>query len=180
MLGIELVGGRWHRLMMARGTQLTYDDFAALPDDGKHYELGEVFFAPFDVILSEHDEAEPDILVVASPSQFRNAASRAAGAGSGSHLTLESPIRPCHKSRTVSGPRRRALLDYRSKNEARCLSTPGARRLGCCGGRARQRYGLRSSVARSRDQLEGSVASEVRLKPDTTYDVSHPVGAHLR
>jgi len=77
MLGIELVGGRWHRLMMARGTQLTYDDFAALPDDGKHYELGEVFFAPFDVILSEHDMAEPDILVVASASQFRNAASKA-------------------------------------------------------------------------------------------------------
>ena len=91
--------------MMGRKTQLTYEDFAALPDDGKHYELlagvlyvnpspglphqhtakraflqiceyfegnrlGEVFFAPFDVILSEHDVAEPDILVVSSPSQF--------------------------------------------------------------------------------------------------------------
>ena len=91
--------------MMGRRTQLTYDDFAALPDDGKHYELlagvlyvnpspglphqhttkmaflqireyfegnglGEVFFAPFDVILSEHDVAEPDILVVAATSQF--------------------------------------------------------------------------------------------------------------
>jgi len=91
--------------MMGRRTQLTYDDFAALPDDGKHYELlagvlyvnpspglphqhaakvaflqireyfeenglGEVFFAPFDVILSELDVAEPDILVVARPSQF--------------------------------------------------------------------------------------------------------------
>ena len=90
---------------MGRKTQLTYDDFAALPDDGKHYELlagvlyvnpspglphqhtakraffqiceyfegnglGEVFFAPFDVILSEHDVAEPDILVVAGASQF--------------------------------------------------------------------------------------------------------------
>jgi len=90
---------------MARRTQLTYDDFAALPDDGKHYELlagvlyvnpspglphqhaakkaflqireyfegkglGEVFFAPFDVVLSEHDVAEPDILVVAAASQF--------------------------------------------------------------------------------------------------------------
>jgi len=90
---------------MGRRTQLTYDDFAALPDDGKHYELmagvlyvnpspglphqhaakraflqireyfegqglGEVFFAPFDVILSEYDVAEPDILVVAGASQF--------------------------------------------------------------------------------------------------------------
>jgi Uma2 family endonuclease len=32
--------------------------------------LAEVFFAPFDVILSEHDVAEPDILVVAGASQF--------------------------------------------------------------------------------------------------------------
>src|SRR4029077_1593490 len=32
--------------------------------------LGEVFFAPFDVILSERDVAEPDILVVAATSQF--------------------------------------------------------------------------------------------------------------
>src|SRR6266853_1377775 len=90
---------------MAERTLLTYDDYAALPDDGKHYELlagvlyvnpsaglshqhtakraflqiceyfegnglGEVFFAPFDVILSEHDVAEPDILVVAGASQF--------------------------------------------------------------------------------------------------------------
>jgi Uma2 family endonuclease len=90
---------------MGCGTQLTYDDFAGLPEDGKHYELlagvlyvnpspglphqhaakrafsqicgyfegnglGEVFFAPFDVILSEHDVAEPDILVVAGASQF--------------------------------------------------------------------------------------------------------------
>src|SRR6185295_16793450 len=103
--GIDLADRRWHRLMMGRRTQLTYDDFAALPDDGKHYELlagvlyvnpsqglphqhttkmaflqirgyfegnglGEVFFAPFDVILSEHDVAEPDILVVAATSQF--------------------------------------------------------------------------------------------------------------
>ena len=105
MLRIDLVDRRWHRLMMGRRTQLTYDDFAALPDDGKHYELlagvlyvnpspglphqhtakraffqiceyfeenglAEVFFAPFDVILSEHDVAEPDILVVAAASQF--------------------------------------------------------------------------------------------------------------
>jgi Uma2 family endonuclease len=91
--------------MMGGKTQLTYDDFAALPDEGKHYELlagvlyvnpspglphqhaakraflqiceyfernglGEVFFAPFDVILSEHDVAEPDILVVAGASQL--------------------------------------------------------------------------------------------------------------
>jgi Uma2 family endonuclease len=105
MLKIDLVSRRWHRLTMARRTQLTYDDFAALPDAGKHYELlagvlyvnpspglahqhtakmaflqireyfeekglAEVFFAPFDVILSEHDVAEPDILVVAAASQF--------------------------------------------------------------------------------------------------------------
>jgi Uma2 family endonuclease len=102
---IDFAVGRWHRLMMGRKTQLTYDDFAALPDDGKHYELlagvlyvnpspglphqhaakraffqicayfegnglGEVFFAPFDVILSDHDVAEPDIIVVAGASQF--------------------------------------------------------------------------------------------------------------
>ncbi len=90
---------------MGTKNPLTYDDYAALPEDGKRYELlagelyvnpapglphqhaakrafaqiceyfegnslGEVFFAPFDVILSEHDVAEPDILVVAKPSQF--------------------------------------------------------------------------------------------------------------
>jgi Uma2 family endonuclease len=85
--------------------KLTYDDYAALPDDGKRHELvagelyvvpapnlshqdvakrlfrkldaffeenklGEVFFAPLDVILGPHDVAEPDILVVTDPSQF--------------------------------------------------------------------------------------------------------------
>jgi Uma2 family endonuclease len=103
--GLIFAVGRWHRLTMGRKTQLTYDDFAALPDDGKHYELlagvlyvnpspglphqhaakvafleireyfegkglGEVFFAPFDVILSEYDAAEPDVIVVAGASQF--------------------------------------------------------------------------------------------------------------
>ena len=90
---------------MALKQKLTYDDYAALPDDGKRYEvlagelyvvpapnlshqgvakrlfrtldrffegnnLGEVFFAPLDVILGPHDVAEPDILVVIDPSQF--------------------------------------------------------------------------------------------------------------
>ena len=85
--------------------KFTYDDYAALPDDGKRYELlagelyvvpapnlshqdvakrlfrkldkffegnnlGEVFFAPLDVIFGLHDVAEPDILVVTDPSQF--------------------------------------------------------------------------------------------------------------
>jgi len=84
---------------------LTADDYFALPDDGKQYELlagelyvnptpsfphqdvakrlflilqgffegkglGEVFFAPLGVVLSQHDVAEPDLLVVADPSQF--------------------------------------------------------------------------------------------------------------
>jgi len=90
---------------MALKQKLTYDDYAALPDDGKRYELlagelyvvpapnlshqdvakrlfrkldtffegnklGEVFFAPLDVVFGQHDVAEPDILVVTDPSQF--------------------------------------------------------------------------------------------------------------
>ena len=90
---------------MALKQKLTYDDYAALPDDGKRYELlagelyvvpapnlshqdvakrlfrkldqffegnklAEVFFAPLDVIFGPNDVAEPDILVVADPSQF--------------------------------------------------------------------------------------------------------------
>jgi Uma2 family endonuclease len=90
---------------MALKQKLTYDDYAALPDDGKRYELlagelyvvpapnlshqdvakrlfrkldafferdklGEVFFAPLDVIFGPHDVAEPDILVVTDPLQF--------------------------------------------------------------------------------------------------------------
>lgn len=33
-------------------------------------ELGEVFFAPLGVVLGRHDVAEPDLMVVADPSQF--------------------------------------------------------------------------------------------------------------
>ena len=86
-------------------TLLTADDFFALPDDGKRYEVlagelyvnpppafshqdvakrlfrqlyeffegkgvGEVFFAPLGVVLSQHDVAEPDLIVVDDPSQF--------------------------------------------------------------------------------------------------------------
>jgi Uma2 family endonuclease len=89
---------------MGTRSKLTYDDYAALPDDGKRYELlagdlyvvpaptplhqrvskrlerqleaffegnrlGEVFHAPVDVILGQHDVAEPDTLVVTTPSQ---------------------------------------------------------------------------------------------------------------
>jgi len=80
--------------------RLTYEDYCALPDNGKRYEiidgelymspspvtrhqrisrrlgfilvahvekyeLGEVFYAPMDVVLSPHDVVEPDILFVA-------------------------------------------------------------------------------------------------------------------
>ena len=89
--------------------QLTYEDYAAVPAEGKRYELlagelyvvpapsplhqrvskrlqrqleaffeekglGEVFNAPVDVILGSHDVAEPDILVVARPSQISHRA----------------------------------------------------------------------------------------------------------
>ena len=82
-------------------TKLTYEDYAALPNDGKRYEifdgelyvnpapnmkhslvtgnlyralwnfvhehrLGYVFFAPFDVVLSDIDVAEPDVLFVSN------------------------------------------------------------------------------------------------------------------
>ena len=83
-------------------TRLTYDDLAALPDDGRRHELidgehyvtpspntrhqrlvvrlvaafathlaahpdhGEVFVAPFDVLFSEFDVVEPDLLFVAA------------------------------------------------------------------------------------------------------------------
>ncbi len=90
---------------MKTKTMLTADDYFAMPDDGKQYELlagelyvnptpsiwhqdaakrlfrqldeffegnglGEVFFAPLGVVLGPHDVAEPDLLVVADPSQF--------------------------------------------------------------------------------------------------------------
>jgi Uma2 family endonuclease len=90
---------------MKAKTMLTADDYFAMPDDGKQYELlagelyvnpspswqhqdaakrlfrqldeffegkglGEVFFAPLGVVLGQHDVAEPDLLVVADPSQF--------------------------------------------------------------------------------------------------------------
>lgn len=83
---------------------LDYSDYAAIPDDGKRYEvlegslyvtpapssahqhaskrlflqlqeyfegrsLGEVFFAPIDVILSAHDIVQPDLVVVARAEQ---------------------------------------------------------------------------------------------------------------
>jgi Uma2 family endonuclease len=90
---------------MKTRTLITADDYFALPDDGKQYELlagelyvnptpsfphqdvakrlfrqldeffegkglGEVFFAPLGVVLGQHDVAEPDLMVVADPSQF--------------------------------------------------------------------------------------------------------------
>ncbi len=85
--------------------KLGYADYAAIPDDGKRYEvldgalyltpapnplhqraskrlqrqleayfeersLGEVFNAPIDVILSPHDILQPDLVVVAQPTQI--------------------------------------------------------------------------------------------------------------
>jgi len=90
---------------MITETMLTAEEFFALPDDGKLYELlagelyvnptpafghqdvakrlfrildeffeqkglAEVFFAPLGVVLSQHDVAEPDLLVVDDPLQF--------------------------------------------------------------------------------------------------------------
>lgn len=87
--------------------KLDYSDYAAIPDDGKRYEvldgrprlmpstdpfhqrvsrrlqrqledyfearsLGEVFNAPIDVILSNHDILQPDLVVVARPEQVSN------------------------------------------------------------------------------------------------------------
>ncbi len=88
-----------HRTLEPEPIKLTYADFAALPEDGKRYEildgdlyvspspqtdhqrviarffrllsnhvdrheLGEVFIAPYDVLLGEHDIVEPDIIFV--------------------------------------------------------------------------------------------------------------------
>ena len=85
--------------LVAEPIRLTYEDFLALPDDGKRYEildgdlymspsprtlhqrlllrlaiilgehvrckgLGEVFIAPFDVVLGDNDIVEPDIVFV--------------------------------------------------------------------------------------------------------------------
>lgn len=86
-------------MSIPRLIRLTYEDYAALPDDGKRYEildgvlyvspsprrkhqelagdlfielsswvkrhnLGKVYIAPFDVLLSEHDIVVPDILFI--------------------------------------------------------------------------------------------------------------------
>ena len=56
--------------------KLDYSDLLAAPDDGKRYELvdhchglsiGEVFDAPIDLILTNHDVLVPDLLVVSEP-----------------------------------------------------------------------------------------------------------------
>jgi Uma2 family endonuclease len=89
---------------MATGlkTTLDYEDYCAIPPDGKRYELIEgkvhvtpapspchqelvgnlfvilrghfrspakVFISPIDVILTPHDVVQPDLVVVANPSQ---------------------------------------------------------------------------------------------------------------
>ena len=88
-----------HIQMTAEPIVLTYDDFCALPDDGRRYEildgdlymspapipfhqrvsanlndilrqhvrrnsLGQVFYAPVDVLLSEHNIVEPDLVYI--------------------------------------------------------------------------------------------------------------------
>lgn len=90
---------------MSTKAKLTYEDYAALPDDGKRYELvdgelyvtpsantahqrvskrlfrqledffegnrlGEVFYAPIDMILGNHDVFVPDLVVVLTASQI--------------------------------------------------------------------------------------------------------------
>ena len=92
--------------MIAPRTVLTYRDYAALPDDGRRYELyegelsvtpapgathkrvilklvvaldahvrarglGEIFIAPFDVILSDTTVVQPDIMYVATDRSAR-------------------------------------------------------------------------------------------------------------
>lgn len=86
--------------------KLTFDDYAAFPDDGRRWELldgeayltpapntrhqdvvlrivtrfsvhtdehggGRVFVAPYDVVLSEHDVVEPDVVFVADEDAHR-------------------------------------------------------------------------------------------------------------
>jgi Uma2 family endonuclease len=88
-----------HDRLVAEPIRLTYEDFCALPDDGRRYEildgdlymspspatlhqrvvgnlyailrehvrrhgLGEVFIAPYDVVLGTHDIVEPDVIFV--------------------------------------------------------------------------------------------------------------------
>jgi Uma2 family endonuclease len=90
-----------HDRLVAEPIRLTYEDFCALPEDGRRYEiidgdlymspspvplhqrvvlnlgamlrdhvrrnrLGQVFIAPLDVILDEHNIVEPDIIFVSS------------------------------------------------------------------------------------------------------------------
>jgi hypothetical protein len=58
------------------GVKLTYDDFLLFPDDGQRPELidswleihqvGRVFYAPYDVVFSNFDVVEPDLLYLSS------------------------------------------------------------------------------------------------------------------
>jgi hypothetical protein len=108
---------------MARRTQLTYDDFAALPDDGKHYELlaGVLYVNPSPGLPHQHTA-------------------------------------------------KRAFLQIREYFEGKAL---GARTFD------RVTKAVRY-LALGVEHYWRSLASGVRLKPDTTYDASDPVGAHLR
>src|SRR4051812_2307012 len=93
-----------HTQMTAEPIRLTYEDFCALPEDGRRYEildgdlyvspapiplhqrlifklaialhkhvdqnlLGEIFISPLDVLLSEHDIVEPDLIFIAKNSK---------------------------------------------------------------------------------------------------------------
>ena len=127
---------------MKTRTLLTADDYFALPDDGKQYELlagelyvnptpsfphqdvakrlflilqrffegkglGEVFFAPLGVVLGPHDVAEPDLMVVADPSQFsqRGIEGRTA-AGRRDPVAVQCPSRPRDESGALPRARR--------------------------------------------------------------------------
>ena len=127
--------------MSSAPRKLTYSDYAAIPDDGKRYEvleggllvtpapsplhqrvsfrlqriladyfesrsLGEVFSAPIDVVLSEHDIVQPDLVVVGRPDQISNRAIE------GAPLLVVEIFSPSTKRRDKTiKPRRYAALE---------------------------------------------------------------------
>ena len=83
------MSGRDEEMRTNPGVKLTYDDFLLFPDDGKRHELidgehyvtpspsrkhqaieshpvGRAFAAPFDVVFSNFDVVEPDLLFISN------------------------------------------------------------------------------------------------------------------